>query len=278
MSVATGVAKLLTSKKFLFGLGVTGVVLTGATAVTGTVLAHKHLVEAGEKKLDSFDKEEVMDNPAIADLTKVESFKAVWKDFVPCITVAGLTIYTFSRFYSQVTRENAALTSLLAASQSTVTHLETKMIDKIGEKKAAPIIREAHEEAIAENPAPPELPPAKTIMIDQNGEAMLDFIDPMSKARFKATKRTIDKAVEQVNLDLHDYGKASFGEFLENAGYEGSDAHELYGWTMDNFSEYKIEAIIDGPGAESIVYDGKPYVCLKFSTPPTVFNDYERNY
>ena len=257
--------KFVTSKKFIFALGLTGIGASVATAITGTIMADRKINELKS----SAENEE--------DISKKEIAKSIWKYYVPCVVASGFTVYTFSRFYAKTCHENAALAGLVAASQSATAHLENKIIDKIGEKDARPLIKEAREEAIAETGSD-KLPdrvsaldatggPIGTKVINQNGDEVLDFIDPYSKARFRSTKRDIEKAVGRINLDINNYGKASFADFLDYIGVEPGQIHDFYGWTSKRIGT-EIEAILDGPGVESIVYEGRPYICLKFSEQP----------
>lgn len=259
--------KFVTSKKFIFALGLTGIGASVATAITGTLLADKKIQELKS----SAENEE--------NISKKEITKSIWKYYVPCVVTSGLTVYTFSRFYAKTCQENAALAGLVAASQSATAHLENKIIDKIGEKDARPLIKEAREETIAEtgsdklNDRVSALETINEKVVNQNGDEVLDFIDPYSKARFRSTKRDIEKAMGKVNLDINNYGKASFADFLDYIGVEPGKIHDFYGWTSRRIGT-EIEAILDGPGVESIVYEGRPYICLKFSERPETSTEF----
>lgn len=272
MSLASTLAKtttdILKSKKFLAGVVVVGVGLVATTAATGTVIAKKHIDEAKDNKETEYELNDI-DEPA--ELTKIEVVKACWKDYLPCAAAVGLTVTAFFRLYSRFSKENAALHGLLSVSEATVEHLQQKMISEIGEKKALPIINETKQEVMDE--VKPKEAKQKVLYLDSHGDELINFCDPWSKRTFRATKVQVCKAIEQVNLNLHDDGRALLNDFYEWLGLEDSEAGDLVGWEIDTLNSYKLDIVWDGVGAGAYTdNEGKSWTYLTFNQSPTLIN------
>lgn len=263
-SIARGISKIAKSKKFIFAIGMVGIGLTATTAITGTVLAQKHIDEAREEK-GRLLREDIDIQPKDVPLTKVEILKACWKDYIPCVASVSFTVCSFTKLFRALHGENLALQGMLSASEATVQHLQMKMIDKIGEKKAIPLINDAKQDAYAENPPIEEL----------TKPSFLDGVDPDDIIRvcveedrrtFKTTKMQLQKAVEQINLDLHDYGKATLNNFYYNVGQPESKIGDYLVWKTDTINGYKIEIkwdnMWDGAYVDS---DGHAWTYIRFS-------------
>lgn len=280
MSLVQNIAKtttnILKSKKFLAGVVVVGVGLVTTTAVTGTVVAKKHLKEAEDEKYDELKQEcdDFGDDPSEIDstLTKGEIVKTVWKDYIPTAAAVGITLTAFFRLYSRFSKENAALHGLLSISETTIERLQNKMISEIGEKKALPIINDTKQE-VMDKVKPKEAKQKKTTYLDSNGDELLNFCDPWSKRTFRATKVQVCKAVEQLNLNLHDDGRALLNDFYEWLGLEDSEAGDLVGWETNTLNSYKLDIVWSGIQAGAYVdNEGKSWTYLTFNESPKLID------
>lgn len=267
MKIGNALTNVVGSNKFLFGLGIVGIGLTVATAITGTLIAKDHVEEAEEKKGRQL-REEVNPAPVNCELTKMETVKVVWKDYIPTAISVSITVLSFAKLFNKMSKDNAALHGLLSVSEATVQRLETHMIDKIGEKKAAEEINKVQNEMIEEQKMPLE-PTKQVIYCDEQGDELINFCDPWSKRTFRASKVRILKALELLNLDIRDYGESSLNNFYENLGLEDSDAGNLVGWRAESMNDYKIDIIMSGSWAGAYVdNEGVSWTYLRFTKQP----------
>lgn len=271
--VRNGVTKVLKSKKFIFALGIVGVGLTAVTSATGAILAKKHIEEAKEEKGRLLRDDNIEVPPEYVELTPVETVKVCWKDFVPAVASASFTICAFSKLFKTISGENLALQGMLSVSEATVQHLESKMIDKIGEKKAAPIITDAKQESFSENP-PVEKPTKTSFLEGANADDIIRVCVDSDMRTFKTTKLLLQKAMEQINLDLHDYGETSLNNFYEYVGQPDSKIGDSLVWRADSMNDYKLEIIWDSMWNSAYVdSDGHAWTYIRFTKDPEFHAD-----
>lgn len=266
--IAKAAVKVAKSKKFLFGLGIVGVGLTVTTAVTGTLIAKKHVDEKKEEI-----KQEVADQAKIpvekvdeVKLTKVELLQTTWKDYVPTACSVAVTIVSFSRLFGVMKKENLALQSMVTMTEATVQRLEKKMVDELGEKKAQKQIKEVHQDVLKDQGVNEVEVPTK--YLDTHGDEFLRICDPYTRRKFKATKLQIQKAMEDVNLELHDNGEATMNTFYTGLYLDESEVGDLIGWRLDSINDGKIEVELTGPMVEAYVdEEGVAWTIPYFSIP-----------
>lgn len=266
--------KVMSSNKFLFGLGIVGIGFTVGAAVVGTLVAKDHIEEAEEAKGRMLREDLDDPQPVDCELTKMEVVKVVWKDFVPLAGAVTLTTLSFVKLFTKVTRldrENLALHGLLTMSEATVQRLESHMIEQIGEKKATKIVNDVQNEVIESSGDPiREIVPQNSVKyIGQDGEELICFCDIWSKRTFKASKFRISRALENLNLELRDYGEATLNHFYEELGLDDSDAGDLVGWRADSMNDYKVDILWDTNWAGAYVDpEGRSWTYLRFTKTP----------
>lgn len=287
MSITSSVAKVVGSKKFLGGVIVVGVGLIAGTAITGTIVAKEHIEEAEAEKAESLQNMvdddatevdfEVADNiDYYSKLTKMETVKVVWKDYLPMAAAMCLTLTAFIKLFRNFSKENAALHGLLSVSEATVHHLQDQMVRQIGEKKTKPIINDAKQKAMEEN-EPVEVINKRVRelkTVDEEGNELLNFCCPWTKRTFQMSKVQGLRALEDVNLMLRDYGEARLNDFFSSIPIEECDAGDIVVWHLDRFDGEKLTINWDG-GLEGAYIDkqGKAWTYLSFNKELEIANN-----
>lgn len=268
--IAKGAKKLASSNKFLFGIGMVGVGLTIGTTVVGTLIAKKHIDEKREEI-----KQEVADQTKISvdkvdevKLTKVEILQTTWKDYIPTACATALTIVSFSRLFGKMHKENIALQGLLTMSEATVQRLQKKMIDELGEKKGRQKVQEVKQEVIKEQK--PELYSGnqKVLKVDEHGNKILNLVDPWSLRPIQTTMVKLTKAMETVNLELHDNGECDVNTFYNALDKDESEVGSIIGWRMNSINGENIEVYVDDRADSFVDATGEAWAILEFNRDP----------
>lgn len=238
--IARGITKVMRTKQFKFALGVIGIGLTAATAITGTVMAQDHIDKAKEDKQRSLPEEDRPKYPEEISLTPVETFKAVWKDYIPMVVSASLTIVDFTNLYKGLSKEVIALQGVVGGYEATVQHLQDKMVEKLGDKKGHAAIVEANNEDFAENP-PVEAPTKASFLKDISDDDIIRVCMKMDRREFKTTKVLLTRAMSIVNSNRDKFGEATLNDFYEALGQEASDIGDMFKWIKDTMNDYDID-------------------------------------
>lgn len=230
--------------RILFGLGLTGTVIAGVTAVKNTPSACKAIEEK---------KEELQ----VEKLPVKELVKTTWKYYIGPIAVEAGSIASLIISDSMKNKRIAALASLYTLLEESASEYQKKVIETIGEKKEQKI-RESVEEDLALKSNPSEViitGYGKTLFYDKYcGRTFMCDINKMKDACLQLSKNIYSYDISDLNtyFDYINLPSALFGEYLI--------------WDVDKIKTHSVKLKMKyGPAK-----DGEPMGILGFDPEPTI--------
>lgn len=241
------------SPEILTGIGIAGMITTTVLAVKATPKAMKKIDEVKRKE----DREK---------LTKVDTFKACWKVYIPAAVTGAASVTCLIGANNVHLRRNAALAAAYKLSETALTEYKDKVVETIGEKKEQVIREKINEDKIKENPVS-----KNEVYVTKKGETLC--YDPLSGRYFKSSIEAIKKAVNDLNGEMlrDSFGYVSLNEFYDKLGLDNIKVGEDLGWHQDCGSGL-IEIDFDTKIAE----DNEPCIVLEYIRPPKY--DYTKFY
>lgn len=249
----------------LTGTAVVGVATTAVFSVKGCLSAKKILED---EELRRIEKDPSYDQK----FTKKEKIKLAWKPFIPAIGSGIVTVVCIIAADVISSGRNAALLSLLTASEKALESYQKNNIELFGEKNHEKILDEKAKNEVENT----EIPEEDLILKTYTGDMLI--LDEWNGRYFKGSRDAIDKAINAMNYDMYEHGSAfnngfvSVNDFYDNIGISEKTQYGFdYGWdrrhpiTVDYRSALKDDSI--------------PVLVLSFkNTPlPTYALDDKRN-
>ena len=135
----------------LTGMGVTGVVTTAYLAGRGSYKAAELIERENRLRIAT----EMLD-PAdvIPKMTTKDKIKLVWPLYVPAVSVGCTTITAIVMSNHTASKKIAALTVASGISERALNEYKTKVVEKLGEKKAVEIRDEIAQDRVLNTPLP----------------------------------------------------------------------------------------------------------------------------
>lgn len=239
------------SPEILTGIGIAGMITTTVLAVKATPRALELIEEAEDYKFESGEGNA---------LTKIETIKAAWKPYIPSMVlgVASTTCLVCANTVSS--KRTAALATAYKLSETALTEYKEKVVETIGEKKAAVIKENIAKDKVAKDPVK-----SKEIIITGGGESLC--YDAMSGRYFKSDIDRIKRAVNEVNRTLTYEMYVSLNEFYSEIGLRPTKQGDLLGWNLD-------DGLLDIDFSSTLSEDGTPCVVIEYNIAPRY--DYSR--
>lgn len=232
------------------GVVVTAVFANDAAPKAKTVLEQRRLEYETELKA-AHPEEEIHDQDV--KLPVKEQVKAVWKIYIPTVTMAGLTIACIVGGTRIGAKRAAALASLCGASEAAFKEYRKTVMEKIGEKKADLVDAAMAEKHISENPV------SKAAPIETGNGSDLCY-DSMSGRYFYTTTDSAYKAETQFNRRVINEMWASLNEFYSELNLPEVRLADNIGYDVDNPLEIFFST--------QMTDDGRPCLVLEYRTRP----------
>ena len=232
MKVVTAFAKVH-SPEILVGLGIAGM-------ATSTILAVKATPKAVEKINDKIDEaNEVLLDDALKShqdcyspvdkLKPGDVVKLCWKDYAPAAVTGIASIVCIVGGTRINLRRNAALVTAVKLSEMTIKDLQSyrdKVVETIGEEKAAEIEQKVNEEYVQQ----------AAVNIDSDiipGNGPIICVEKMGGQWFKSDKESIRAAFNRLNYNMNDDMYVSLNDFYDEFDLRHTIAGEQLGWNRD---------------------------------------------
>jgi len=246
------------SPTILTWLSVIGVPATVGFAIRGTAQATSVLImeeiERGEKILISKGKEpEIIHSP----LTKKESFKLVWRYYIPTV-ISGITTVACIVGSNHINlKRNAAIATAFTLTDAALREYQSKVVELMGEKKDQKIRDEIAQDKLNNDPID-----ESRVIITGRGDSL--FYDSLSGRYFRSNIESIRKIQNDFNAELLVEMYKTLNEFYDLVGLEETEMGKDVGWNTDN----GLNGMLDIHFSAKIATDGVPCVVLEYKVLP----------
>lgn len=227
-----------------------------ATAVTGTVttayLTGKGSFRAAEI-IRRREQELRHETGERVEQTNKEIVQLVWTEYIPAVGVGTLTVASIVMANRISAKHAAALATAYGLSERALLEYKTKVVEKLGENKAAVIRDEIAQDRVSNRPVS-----LKEVIIAGSGEVLC--FDAITGRYFMSSVEEIKKAQNTVNYDILNHMYASLSSFYEEIGLPPTSYSDEVGWNSDHPLEVTFSTTMSS--------DDRPCVVVDFVTGP----------
>lgn len=237
------------SPALLTAIGVTGS-LTAAYLTGKASFKAAQIIQEQQERLDMHEQTHQLE-------TK-EKVELVWKEYIPAVGVAAITVVSIVGANRIGTRRAAAVAAAYSLSERAFSEYKEKVVQKMGEKKEQGLRDEIAQERVAKNP-----PTGQQVII--GGGDVLCY-EMYTGRYFKSDMETLKKAMNDTNYMVLNNNYASLSDFYNKVGLPWTQISEEVGWNCNELLELKFST--------TLADDGRP--CLAFDYNVTPIRGYYR--
>lgn len=232
------------SPLILTAIGVTGTITTAVLTGKAAVKAHIILDTEVYSASTAYDHE---------NITWRDEVKAVWKVYIPPVTVGALTITSIVLASQIGTRRAAAMAAAYAVSEKAFVEYKEKVVEKIGENKERMVRDDLAQDQVTENPV------TKSEIIITGGGGVLCY-EPYTGRYFHSDMESLKKAQNDLNYQVLNNYYASLSDFYDLIGLPRTEMSDEVGWNSDEILELAFSTVLSD--------DGRPCISINFKTVP----------
>jgi hypothetical protein len=247
------------SPAILTALGVTG-------TLTVAYLTGKATFKAAEIIRDAENKDCVGNEPCVnghlaqglpcpkdSSMDTWDKVDLVWKEYIPAVGIAAMTVAAIVGANHISTRRVAAFASAYSFAEKGFTQYKEKVLEKVGERKEREIRDEVAKQQMRDHPI------HKTpIIITGKGDHLC--FDEYSGRYFQGDIEKVRSAVNDINFQvLHD-DSASLSDYWHLIGLDSTSNSDDLGWRSDK----KLECHY----TSELTKEGTPCLAITFTTSP----------
>lgn len=237
------------SPAILIGVSVLGVVTVGVMATRAGYKANDILTEVKAKKTTENPEEE----PTV---TKEEIVVYTWKEFVPVVAVAGVTIAAAIGSYKIQSKKAAMLAALYSTAIEQLESYQKKTEEVVGTKKAREI-----KEAVNEDKMLAHVVDDQNVILTGHGNTL--FFDPYTGQMFRSSIEHVRQSMVEFSYRLLDEMKLPYNEWLLELGLDSCKFGDDYGWAVNNMGD-TLKLTFDSKNASN----GEPVCILSYNLEP----------
>ena len=233
----------------LAAIGAVGVVSTAVLAVKATPQAMEAVYELKSEYPGPIEDEEFV----MAPVAKLEIIKATWKIYLPAVIsgVGAITCIIGATTIGQ--RRSAALLSAYTIADKALGEYRTKVIETLGDKKAATIQEAIVQDHINANPK------SRNLVFRTNGGDTLCY-DEFSGRYFLSDMESLRRSENDLNHRLLNDEWVNVNTLYDLIGLPQIKFGELMGWYPDNLVQFKYPTMLAD--------DNTPCMVLGFEVDP----------
>lgn len=187
------------------------------------------------------DHKATQENPDAPPFTTKQVFNVTWKCYIPPAIAAVGTVAAIVGANKIGMRRAAAMTTALALSEKAFDEYRTKVLEKVGEKKATQIRDEYVQDQMDRNPIG-----RNEIIITGNGD--VNVYETYTGRYFKSSVEAIKSAQNNINYRVNNDGYASLSDLYDELGLGHTDISDDMGWNSTKLLEIEIIGHVDETG------------------------------
>lgn len=249
MNIVKAIKPFVTKYKpeLLISLGISGFVITSILSVKSTVKSVKD-IDAEKKRLDR-------------DLTKKEVLKLCWKNYIPPVITAGLSIPSIIVGNNVTNKRNAALAAAYTVAETSLQTFKEETAKTMTEEKFKEL-----EEKVAQRKVEETAPKSSANVLVCGGDETL-FYEEYSKRYFKSDWNTLQKIVNELNASaMAGRDTITLSDWYGEIGLDSIMNSDNIGWSVYNGPRSMLEISLDS----CITPDNKPCAVIRYVNEPKV--------
>lgn len=223
----------------LTGLGVAGSVTSVVLAVKATPEAHRRILDAQSETTE--------------ELNVVDKIRLTWVLYLPTAVTLGLSATAVITAHGVNMRRQAAIASLYAVTEKTLTDYREKVIKELGKKADKQVRDEVAKDYIASAPMH-----NAEVYVTNSSESL--FFDSMTGRYFSSDMQTVRAAVNDINEEINKFNSASQNDFYQKIGLPPVKFGEEQGWNTSQTLDVSYSA--------QIAEDNRPCIVLEYLSHP----------
>lgn len=164
--------------------------------------------------------------PAVKDVVKEVAVL-----YLPSVLMGGASIAAFVAANSISVKRLTATSAALTATEEAFRTYKNKVIEQIGEKKAAEVVQKIVQEKVDKNPPATEDNPAgANVIITGDGETL--FLDELTHRYFRSDIEKIKRIINSLNARLIREDYISLNDYYDEIGLDRCNLGEELGWSI----------------------------------------------
>lgn len=248
---ALGRSFLFSCKKhapeILTGIGIAGVFTSFGMIIYASPKALKKIEEAKAEKGEEYPEEE---------FTRVDAVKAAWKCYIPAGITCAAAVTCIISASAVNAKRNAALVTAYTLSETALKEYQTKVTEKIGEKKE----QEIRDEIVADKVK--QKKPDKTRRI-QAGKGNTLCYDMYTGREFYSSMEELKKGEVEANFQLLNEDWINLNDYYYAIGLDSVKGGSDVGWELTAVSHginIRYTSILNA--------DDEPCLAIDFNIKP----------
>ena len=164
--------------------------------------------------------------PAVKDVVKEVAVL-----YLPSVLMGGASIAAFIAANSISVKRLTATSAALTATEEAFRTYKNKVIEQIGEKKAAEVVQKIVQEKVDKNPPTTEDNPAgANVIITGDGETL--FLDELTHRYFRSDIEKVKRVINSLNARLIREDYISLNDYYDEIGIDRCNLGEELGWSI----------------------------------------------
>lgn len=197
----------------LTGIGIVSMGATIAFSINATPKAAM-LIEMAEENREE-------------ELTKIEKFKLVWKEYKYSYIFGSLSIFCFISSVAINSKRNALLATALALSETTLKDYVSNVKKIVGEKTEKKIRDSISEEKINKS-----FESNNPVIVTNKGNTL--FLDILTGNEFRSDIDTIKKYINELNSEIINHNYISLNDYCYKLFNKYIEIGDTVGWSVNS--------------------------------------------
>lgn len=231
--------------ELLISLGISGFIITSVVSIKSTAKSIRE-IDAEKKRLDR-------------DLTKKEIFKLCWKNYIPPVITAGISIPCIIVGNKVNNNRNAALAAAYTVAETSLQTFKEETAKTMTEEKFKEL-----ESKVSQRKVEEAAPKSSANVLVCGGDETL-FYDEYSKRYFKSDWNTLQRIVNELNASaMAGRDTITLSDWYSEIGLDSIINSDTIGWSVYNGPRNMLEISLDS----CITPDNKPCAVIKYTNDP----------
>lgn len=177
-----------------------------------------------------------------------EKVLLVWKEYIPAVSSAIVTVGCIVSANRIGARRVAALAAAYSISERTFTEYKEKVLEKMGASKEEALRTELAQERVNRHPL------NESAVIVTSGGDQLCF-ESYTGRYFRSDMESLKKAVNDTNYRILQDDYVSLSDFYDRIGLDRTAISDEMGWNTENRLDVEFHGVLDSNGKPCIAID-----------------------